>query len=37
MNGFTIEEFPQSEFSFNINIEIKKNEPIVRTLKFVEE
>lgn len=37
MNGFVIEEFPQSEFSFNINIEIKKNEPIVRTLKFVEE
>lgn len=37
LNGFTIEEFPQSEFSFNINIEIKKNEPIVRTLKFVEE
>ena len=37
MNGFTIEEFPQSEFSFNINIEIKKKEPIVRTLKFMEE
>lgn len=37
MNGFTIEEFPQTEFSFNINIEIKKKEPIVRTLKFMEE
>ena len=37
MNGFTIEEFPQSEFSFNINIEIKKKEPIIRTLKFMEE
>ena len=37
MNGFTIEEFPQSDFSFNINIEIKKKEPIVRTLKFMEE
>lgn len=37
MNGFTIEEFPQSEFSFNIKIEVKKKEPIVRTLKFMEE
>lgn len=37
LNGFVIEEFPQSKCSFNINIEIKKNEPIIRTLKFIEE
>jgi hypothetical protein len=36
MNGFTIEEFSQTD-SFNVDIEIKKKEPIIRTLKFIEQ
>ena len=37
LDGMEIVDFPQSNFSVSINIEIQPNKPIVRTLKFVED
>jgi hypothetical protein len=37
INGLKIVDFPETENSIKVSIEVVPNEPIIHTLKFMEE